>query len=73
MKNKINAFATSCYRITLGIKRLDRMRNTQIHEITNTQSLINTVMQRKLRFLGRIVTHILKVQLHITPHMTQLD
>ena len=55
MENKINAFATSCYRIMLGIKRIDRVRNTQIHEMTNTQSLINTVRQRQLRFLGHIL------------------
>ena len=55
MVNKINAFATSCYRIMMGIKRLDHVRNTQIHEMTNTQPLINTVRQRQLRFLGHIL------------------
>ena len=55
MENKINAFATSCYRIMLGIKRLDCVRNAQIYEMTNTQPLINTVRQRQLRFLGHIL------------------
>ena len=49
MQNKINAFATSCYRIMLNIKRLDRVSNARIHEMTNTQPLINTVRQRQLQ------------------------
>ena len=36
------------------ITRLDFVRDTQIHEMTNTQPLINTVRQRQLCFLGRI-------------------
>ena len=41
--------------LMLGIQRFDRVRNTQIHEITNIQPLINTVRQRQLRFLGHIL------------------
>ena len=55
MENKINAFATSCYRIMLNIKRLDRVSNAQVYEMTNTKPLINTVRQRQLRFLGHIL------------------
>ena len=55
MENKINAFATSCYRIMLNIKRLNRVSNARIHEMTNTQPLVNTVRQRQLRFLGHIL------------------
>ena len=55
MENKINVFATSCYRIMLNIKRLDRMSNERIYHLTNTQPLINTVRQRQLRFLGHIL------------------
>ena len=55
MENKINAFATSCYRIMLNIKRLDCVSNARIHVMTNTQPLINTVRQRQLRFLGHIL------------------
>ena len=47
-----HVFATSCDSIVLGIKRLDRVRNTQIHEMTNTRPLINTVGHHQLRFLG---------------------
>jgi hypothetical protein len=55
MENKINAFATSCYRIMLSIKRLDCVSNARIYEMTNTHPLINTVRQRQLGFLGHIL------------------
>ena len=54
-ENKINAFATSYYRIMLNIKRLDCVSNERIYHLTNTQPLINTVRQRQLRFLGHIL------------------
>ena len=37
-------------RIMLNIKRLDHVSNARIHEVTNTQPLINTVRQRQLLF-----------------------
>ena len=43
------------YRIMLNIKRLDRVRNAQIYQMTDTQPLINTVRLRQLRFLGHIL------------------
>ena len=55
IENRINAFATSCYRIMLNTKRLDCVSNARIHEMANTQPLINTVRQRQLRFLGHIL------------------
>ena len=58
MKNKINAFGTSCYRIMLNIKRTDHVSNERVYAITNTVPLINSVRSRQLRFLG----HILRMQ-----------
>ena len=55
MENKINAFTTSCYRIMLNIKLLDCVTNTQIYQMTGTQSLITTVRQCQLRFFGHIL------------------
>ncbi|XP_035665218.1 uncharacterized protein LOC118408508 [Branchiostoma floridae] len=52
MENKINSFATSCYRIMLNIKRLQRVSNSEIYRVTNTQPLICKVRQRQLRFIG---------------------
>ncbi|KAI8486540.1 spermatogenesis [Branchiostoma belcheri] len=52
MENKLNAFATSCYRVMLNIKRLDHVSNAWIYKLTNTRPLITMVRQRQLRFLG---------------------
>ena len=46
MENKINAFATSCYRVMLNIKR---------YSMTNTVPLIHLVRHRQLKFLGHIL------------------
>ena len=40
MESKINAFATSCYRIRLGIKRQDCISNIAIYSMTNTESCV---------------------------------
>ena len=50
MKSKINAFATSCYRIMLDIKRKDCVSNTIIYTITNTEPLVHCVASA--RFSG---------------------
>ena len=55
MENKINAFATSCYRIMLNIRRIDHIPNTSIYAMTNTEPLIHLVRLRQLRFLGHIL------------------
>ena len=55
MKNKLNAFATSCFRVMLNIKRLDHVSNAQIYNMTKTQPLINKVKQRQLGFIGHVL------------------
>lgn len=55
MENKINAFATSCYRVMLNIKRMDRIPNETIYNLTNTIPLIARVRTRQLKFLGHIL------------------
>ena len=55
MENKINAFATSCYRIMLNIKRLDKIPNTTIYNLTNTVSLVVQLRTRQLKFLGHVL------------------
>ena len=54
MENKINAFATSCYRVMLNIKRIDHVLNTTVYSMTNTVPLIHLVRHRQLKFLGHI-------------------
>ncbi|XP_078663489.1 uncharacterized protein LOC144906780 [Branchiostoma floridae x Branchiostoma belcheri] len=55
MENKINSFATSCYRIMLNIKRRDRVTNDGIYNLTKTSPLIQHVRRRQLNFLGHIL------------------
>ena len=55
MENKINSFGTSCYRILLGIKRLDQVSNDRVYEMTKTRLLIEQVQTRQLKFLGHIL------------------
>ena len=56
MENKINAFATSCYRVMLNIKRIDHVLNTTVYSMTNTVPLIHLVRHRQLKFLGHILS-----------------
>ena len=55
IENKINAFATSCYRVMLNIKRIDHVLNTTVYSMTNTVPLIHLVRHRQLKFLGHIL------------------
>ena len=55
MENKINAFATSCYRVMLNIKRIDHVLNTTVYSMTNTVPLIHLVRHCQLKFLGHIL------------------
>jgi exonuclease III len=55
MESKINAFATSCYRIMLNIKRKDHVPNTSVYAMTETKPLIHSVRNLQLRFLGHIL------------------
>ena len=55
MENKINAFATSCYRVMLNIKRIDHVLNNTVYSMTNTVPLIHLVRHRQLKFLGHIL------------------
>ena len=73
MSNTINAFATSCYRIMLGIKHLDRVSNSVVYKEVNQYPLILDVRKRQLKFLG----HILRMEdcepactyaLYVPPH-----
>ena len=52
MTQRINSFATSCYRYMLNIKRLDKIRNEHILQIVNQPPLSVTVKERQLRRLG---------------------
>ena len=55
MESEINAFGTSCYRIMLNIKRIDRVSNAKIYDLTQTAPLVENVRTRQLRFLGHLL------------------
>ena len=52
MEDSINSFATSCYRIILNIRRIDRVTNQAVLQQMNRSPLIRTVRSRQLRTLG---------------------
>ena len=52
MEGEINAFGTSCYRIMLNIKRIDRVFSAKIYDLTQSAPLVENVRTRQLRFLG---------------------
>ena len=55
MECKINAFATSSYRVMLNIKRRDHVSTSIIYSMTDTQPLVHCVRKRQLSFLGHVL------------------
>ena len=55
MENKINSFGTSCYRIMLNIKRIDRVPNATIYSLTETAPLVERARIRQLKFIGHVL------------------
>ena len=55
MENKINTFATSCYRVMPNIKRIDHVLNTIVYSMINTVPLTHLVRHHQLKFLGHIL------------------
>jgi hypothetical protein len=52
LEKSLNSFATSCYRIILNIKRLDKISNNTIYENVKQEPLVQTIQRRQLRFIG---------------------
>ena len=53
---KLNTFEMRCLRCILGVTRRDRIRNVVIRERLNmTDSIIDTIQKRRLRWFGHIV------------------
>ena len=51
MKNQLDSFATSCYRIMLGIKRTDKITNEWLYCRTGQIPISNTVASRQLTWI----------------------
>jgi hypothetical protein len=52
MALEINSFASSCFRIMLGIKRIQKVPNAHVYEQIGAEPLIYTVQKRQLRWIG---------------------
>ena len=55
LKNELDSFATNCYRIILGIKRLDKITNETIYKQVNQIPLSITAAKRQLTWTGHIL------------------
>ena len=54
-ESEINASGTLCYRIMLNIKRIDRLSNAIIYDLTQAAPLVENVRTRQLIFLGHVL------------------
>ena len=52
LKNKLNAFGTSCYRILLNISRIDRVTNQHVLNVTQKEQISKILLSKQLRVLG---------------------
>ena len=53
LENSLNSFATSCYRVMLNNKRIDKVSNKRIYELVGINDpLVLTVQRRQLKFVG---------------------
>lgn len=52
MQNRLDSFATTCYRYILGVKWQDKITNVVILETVHEEPLSKIVIERQLRWLG---------------------
>lgn len=55
MNAKLNAFATSYYRIMLNTIGLEKVSKVRIYDLTDTILMLQTVMSSQLKFFGHIL------------------
>ena len=51
----LNSYHTNCLRIILGIKRLDRVTNTTLYNLSHQSALTQTIQKRQLGWVGHIL------------------
>lgn len=54
-KQVLNSFATSCYRIMLGVKRMDHVTNETIYALVNEEPLSSVIARRQLTWVGHML------------------
>ena len=52
MRSKLNSFATTCFRMWLGIKPLDKISSSEIYKKVGQTSIIYKLQLRQLRWVG---------------------
>ena len=55
LKDKLNSFGTNCYRIMLGIKRIDKILKKTIYETVEQEPLSVKVARRQLTWVGHMM------------------
>ena len=55
LEDKLKSFTTSCYRIILGIKRMDFISDEEVLKTVKQNLLIQLIQQRQLHFLGHFL------------------
>ena len=70
-ENKINSFATTCYRKILKISKFDRITNEEIYRRTNREPLLTRVKKRQIDFIQKTAgledTNLIKTYLVYSP------
>ena len=54
MKNRLNAYTNKCYRIMLGIRYEDHIKNEEIYKRLNVDKLYKTIVKRQLEWVGHM-------------------
>ena len=52
VEKTLNSFTTSCYRIMLNIKQLNKISNNTVYKTVKQEPLTQTIQRRQLRFIG---------------------
>ena len=55
LMNSIDSFATNCYRIMLGIKRIDHVTNKEVYNKVRQGKLSQKVAKRQLTWIGHML------------------
>ena len=52
LERKLNSFATTCYRMWLGVKPLDKVKNEEIYKKVQQKSVVEKLRHRQLSWVG---------------------
>ena len=61
----LDSYLTNCLRIILGIKRLDRVPNSELYRLTQLRPVTQTIQEKQLRWIGHILRKALDEPINI--------